>query len=333
MRRLTLVLLLIILSFPTSIFSQNKDLEFKFDTRFDFDYIRDNIDSTKDNSGINGKYLKLILNGKINDKFSYKFRHRLYLNATDTYRGYFNQTDWAYINYNATERWSFSAGKQVVAIGTYEYDYAPIDIYFWSDFWENIICYQLGISANYTTKKHSLGFQITNSPFAKANLSSTYAYNLIWYGDMDWFKTIYSANMIEYDKGKFVNYIALGNQFNYKNLGFELDYINRTSDKANNHFNNFTLIGNLKYNFKNASFFVKSGYDQNKSQSPDILNPYDIIVKPGTDYRYYGFGAEYYPIKGSKDIRLHAFWSLNNKETNNQNFNIGVRWQMKVLDI
>lgn len=333
MRQLSWALLVIIMSLSYNTYSQNKNLEFKFDARFDADYKTDNIDTTDNISGLNGKYLKLILNGELNDRFSYKFRHRLYLNANEEYRGFFNQTDWAYINYKPSDNLILSAGKQVVAIGGYEYDYAPIDVYFWSDFWENIICYQLGASITYVNPKHSIGFQVTNSPFSKSNLSSIYAYNLMWYGDFDWFKTIYSFNMIEYEKTQFVNYIALGNQFNYKDLRFELDYINRTSSKSDKQFSNFSLIGNLYYKFDQFAFFFKGGYDQNKSQSFGILKPYDMVVKPGVEYSFYGLGVEYYPIKNNNDIRLHAFWVKNNNLILNHNFNIGIRWQMKVLDI
>lgn len=337
MRKLVVSLLAIGLVISNSLFAQDqhKKITLKFDTRFDAQYQSSTEDSINDASGINGKYLKIIVNGEINDKFSYNFRQRLYLNAYEGYKGYFNATDWAYLNYNINENFTLSAGKQVVAIGGFEYDYAPIDMYFWSDFWENVVCYQLGASINFKSlnKKHNLGFQITNSPFAQEAMSNIYSYNLIWYGDFDWFKTIYSTNMVEYQKGYFINYIALGNQFKVDRFTLEVDYMNRASAKQDNFFSDFSLIGNLIFKVNNKiNIFAKGGYDQNKAQDRGVSFAYDRFVKPGAKYCFYGLGAEYFPIKDSKDVRLHAYWATNNANPKYNNFNLGIRWQMKVLE-
>ena len=48
--------------------------------------------------------------------------------------GFFNATDWFYVDYKPTEQWTLSAGKQVIDIGGWEYDYAPINLYYCSEF-------------------------------------------------------------------------------------------------------------------------------------------------------------------------------------------------------
>lgn len=56
-------------------------------------------------------------------------RHRL--NKKNNDASFFDATDWLYLAYRK-DNWELSAGKQVVAIGGYEYDAAPIDLYFCS---------------------------------------------------------------------------------------------------------------------------------------------------------------------------------------------------------
>ena len=337
-------LLLLINLLPLFSFSQdiNPKVRLKFDTRFDFEtWVPTNKDSNTVSS-INGKYFNIIVDGEINEKFSYNYRQRFSMNAVDNFQlagkenmSNFHSIDWAYLNYKMNDAFTLSAGKQVVMIGGWEYDYAPIDQFFWSDFWNNVYCYELGAMINYTSpnQNHNLGFQISNSPFSTKNLSSLYSYNMIWYGNMDWFKTIYSVNMVEYQKGHFINYIVLGNKFNVGNFSLELDLMNRVSSEQSNFFDDYSIIGNGIYNInKKLRVFAKAGYDQNKAQNPQEIFVYDRYVVPGTEYLFYGIGMEYFPIKDKKDVRIHAFWASNNADVKYNTFNIGVRWQMKVLE-
>lgn len=153
-----------------------------------------------------------------------------------------------------------------------------------------------------TDDRHTIGFQITNSPFSTQTLQSICSYNLIWYGNFNGFYSIYSLNRIEYEKDR---YITLGNKFS---------------------------ISNLKYPVNNRiKLLVKTGYDENKAQEPTALFIYDRYVEPGTEHFFYGAGVEYFPISNSKDVRIHAVWASNNDLFQYHTFNVGVRWQMNVL--
>lgn len=334
MRKIYSILLLMLL--PLYLLSQDVDpkVRLRFDSRFDYTIKAFSSINNSPLSSFDGKFLNILLDGKINEKFSYNYRQRLILDGLKDYRSFFNATDWIYLTYHINNNFSFSAGKQVVAIGGYEYDAAPIDEYFWSEFWDNVICYQFGATLNFKSdnEKHILGFQIANSPFSKKSLESLYAYNLIWYGNMDWFKTIYSVNMMEYENEEFINYIALGNRFEVSNFALELDLMNRYSPRQRDFFADYSIIGKLNYRlFDKLNVFLKSGYDINKAQKPYSSFIYDRFVVPGTEYFFCGLGLEYFPIKNSDDVRVHAFWAANN-ETDYQTFNIGLRFRMKVLE-
>ena len=162
------------------------------------DYQREYIDGNaiKDNCGFKGQYLNIRMDGRLSDKVTYSYRQRL--NKSQEDYNFFNATDWLYVVYQATDNWALSGGKQVVAIGGYEYDRAPIDIYFGSEYWNNIPCYQWGVSATYSFSegKDQLLAQVCQSPFDLPE-NDIYSYNFMWYGSHGWFNTMYSVNMIE----------------------------------------------------------------------------------------------------------------------------------------
>ena len=303
------------------------------------DYQGDNVDGKQigANSGFKGKYVNVILFGNISKSFSYSYRQRL--NKAHADQSFFDATDWAYLTYHATEHLSFSAGKQVVGIGGFEYDRAPIDLYFCSEFWNNIPCYQLGVSASYTTKsgKDKFTFQVCESPF---NLPDEvmYGYNLMWYGSHNWFNTIWSVNMFEYLPKEYIYYISLGNEFCLgRNTRLRVDFMNRATNNQPFFFKNYSIIGELAHNIKDkVNLFAKAAHDVNKTS---IIGDYCIL--PGTELTRVGAGIEFYPLpKGNKAIRLHATYCYTFGENGNPAgtslpeeslFSIGLKWKIDIL--
>jgi hypothetical protein len=317
-------------------------ISIKFDVRADGIY--NNYGMFKEGStekfGFSGRYLNFAIAGNISDKFSYSFRYRINQDNGNP-KDFFGSVDWVYLAYQINKNFSISAGKEVVAVGGYEYDKAPIDVYFWSDFWNNLDPpFRFGTSFNFHSSdgNHTLKLQVTDSPFCKESLQGLFAYNLLWYGKINWFETIYSVNFLEYEKGEFINYIALGNKFNFDWFSWELDYTNRASFKQDNFFADFSVVSNMNFAVGDHwNLFVKGGYDQNKAQEGTVerVFAYDRYVAPGTQYAFYGAGVEFYPIKSLKNLlRVHAFVYGNNAggaQSQLLSFNIGVRWQMKVF--
>ena len=80
--------------------------------------------------------------------------------------------------------------------------------------------------------------------------------------------------------------------------------------------------------------FGKATYDMNKD------NVADYCVLPGTELTRVGAGVEYFPLKESRDIRLHGgysyAWGKNGNPGgtvgNDQSFvSVGVTWKMSIL--
>lgn len=324
---------------------KQQPISIKFDVRADWEYHHFGEEDIDDESGFAGKFLNFILDGNINDQFSYHFRYRF--NKFNTMQDFFEATDWAYLNYDINKNWRLSAGKQVIAIGGYEYDKAPIDVYFYSDFCNYLpACYEFGISGQYTTNdgRNTILFQISNSPFTSKSIrfEGLYAYNLMWYGNYGVFNSMYSVNLIEYKPNRYINYIALGNQFNAGPVCIELDYTNRYGG-GKNFFNDFTVVGKVNYSILNrVNIFAKGGFDYNNAQDFSTMDlmpgqtfydvAWDLAVLPGTHYGFYGAGVEFFPMKNSHNVRLHAYWCSSTANTKAHNVGIGFRWRLNAFE-
>ena len=286
------------------------------------------------NTGFRGKQFNLRLNGNINDSWSYVYRQRMGKPNGDA--SYFDAVDHINLTYT-TGAWSFTGGKQTVAVGGYEYDRAPIDFYFGSEYWYNMACYQWGVNAKYNFGNESndaLTLQVVQSSFRSVN-PSMLSYNLLWTGSYGWLDILHSVNMLEYQPGKFVNFIALGYQFNMGDFKLQLDWMNR-ADVEHFGFDDFSLMADLSWGAsEKLNVFAKATYDVNKD------NVADLCVLPGTEVTRVGAGVEYFPIKDSQDVRFHAgycySWGTNTNPTegalwDNHSFvSVGVTWKMSVL--
>ncbi len=320
---------------------ENEIVRLGIEARLDYqqEYIGgDKIYST---SGFKGKFLNIRMDGNLGAGFSYSYRQRL--NKPNKDVSVFDATDWIHMTYTRNN-WSVSAGKQVVGIGGYEYDAAPIDLYFNSEYWHNLTCYQVGVSGTYTTSdmKDRFMFQFCQSPFRPYDINpenrEMFAYNAMWYGSHGFFSSIWSVNMIEYVPGRFINYIALGNRFSVGDFTIDLDIMNRAVNRKDFFGKDMSFMFNFSWSpVESLNIFAKYTHDFNDS---DEIG--DWCVTPGTNVKRVGCGLEFFPIKGSKDLRFHLNYcytdGVNGSETGalqpHQNIvDAGVTWRMNMLRI
>ena len=340
MKQTLLTVLLALIS--TCLLAQENELvTLRIETRFD--YMQEYLDGDKidASSGFKGRYLNIRMDGNITDGLSYSYRQRL--NKPNGDVSFFDATDWLTLTYTR-KNWSWSTGKQVVGIGGFEYDRAPIDLYFCSEYWNNIPCYQLGVSGAYTTSdgKDKVMLQFCESPFKKnaANISGKemFAYNLMWYGSHEWFSSIWSANMIEYLPGKFISYIALGNRFTFGEFVIELDIMNRALNARDFIGKDMSFMGEIQWHPSDKlNIFARMSHDFNSTDEAG-----DWSVTPGTRITRIGGGIEYYPIRNSSDLRLHLNCcytdGVNGSETGALKplqtiLDAGITWKMNMLNI
>lgn len=324
--------------------SQPSDTEsetgiFKFDATTRVDWQIDRMDDKTDDSqtGFKGKYLMFRIDGEIANGLTYSWRQRL--NKSNENQSLFESTDWLYANYY-TNGWNFQAGKEVVAIGGWEYDRFPADLYGCSVFWMNIPCFQLGASVGYdVTAADRLTVQATQSPFHANATSNSYSYNLMWTGTHGLFQSLWSVNLLEYTPGHYINYISLGNRFTMDKFTLELDLMNRAASHQAFWAKDCSVVAELAYKPAAAwRIHAKATYDVNHSGTDA-----DLTVANGTELTMMGGGLEYYPIRGNRNsLRLHAAayyaWGKNSNTAdlmqNKTLFaNVGVTWNMNILNI
>lgn len=277
------------------------------EARLDYERTWTDGHAMNDNSGFVGKYIAIKAQGTIMPGLTYTWRQRLSRVPSDG--SFWSQTDMMNLSYKYKD-WDFGAGKQVVAIGGYEYDQAPINLFSPNLFICNVECYQFGVSAGYQIGKHDhLTAQISQSLFASPTDRNLYAYNLMWNGSHRFgshvnLETIWSVNEIEYEHHKYANYVALGNQVTlFDKWIVTIDAMTRTYPD-NNAFKNNTFMGQVSYDFTPKFRLTgKVSYDCNRGVNQ---TKYTEVAR-GTQYTMFGGVAEYCPVKNARNLlRLHA---------------------------
>ena len=305
-----------------------------------FDYLNQALAGEKIDaaSGFKVRYFNLRIDGQITPKFTYSWRQRF--NRMNTASDFAHNTDWLHLTYRPTKNWAISGGKQVLMIGGWEYDRAPIDLYFCSEYWNNVACYQLGASVAFTTNKgnDTLTFQACQSPYDTSD-TDYYAYNLYWMGSHGCYTALHSLNFSQYAPGKYDAYVVLGNQFKFGDATIQLDLMNRGVSARELLFQNFSIMGEASYLIADrVNIFAKVSYDKVGEEYP--AGP--LFLFPGTEMTRVGGGVEYYPLggKGNRDVRLHAAYAYNFGNNTNpagtaldkgSYLTVGITWKIDVM--
>lgn len=309
--------------------------DFYFETRVAHEtHAIDGTGVISNDTGFRGQWLNMRLDGEIAPGLTYSYRQR-FTKATDV--RFFDATDWIHIDWKAMDKLSLSAGKQVVAIGGYEYDRAPIDLYYCSEFWNNIACYQMGVSATYNVSENdALLAQFCNSPFRGWIGNNTYALNLMWYGNHGFWETMWSFNTMENVNDTVMNYIALGNRFNFtKKLRLDVDLMTRSTYQDISLFDSMSLMTEFSAMVGEGSrVFAKYTFDKNDAVYDDVM------VHPGTWMNMVSAGAEFNLLKQNRDaLRFFCVAAYNFGDNANPDgtkmggetfIQAGLKWKMRI---
>lgn len=300
----------------------NHFTKLKLEARADAQYFSHTNDAP-DEFGFQGRYFNILVGGNITPEMSYYFRQRIVANGGSV--NLFDNTDFLYLNYAPSKNLFVRLGKDALAVGGYEYDAPPIDVLFSTQYWDNYYCFQLGASAGYKTDdgNHLFMAQIANSPYVYTGapaapgistpaLSGLFGYSLYWAGSLgEHVKTLWSFNAFERERGTFMGYLALGQQFTFGDFDIYVDFMHHNLG-LDDWGKNFGLVSRANWHIGSEwTVFAKGSYEQNRSEQ-DILNynhgqsSYDCLVQAGHTYCRYGGGVEYRPAF-CPSVRLHAY--------------------------
>ena len=282
----------------------------------------------------NMRQLRIEAKGRVNDWLSYRWRQRL--NRSNDGNGMVdnlpNSIDLAYIAVQLNEKFSLTAGKQCAAYGGFEFDANPIEIYQYSEIINNMSNFMTGVTLTYDmTPTQQWQLQILDS--RNDSQEDTYGhgleesrlplvYTLNWNANMfdNAWQTRWSASIMEETHGKYMYYVALGNQFNfsercnmYVDLMSSFEQVDRKGIMTNLFGGQGNFGGHNMYNAMYNSLVAKFNYRikpkwnvfvKGMLESAGIYEDSDDVAVG--NYRTslgYVAGVEYYPM----DTNLHFF--------------------------
>jgi hypothetical protein len=267
-----------------------------------------------------GDDLNIDINGYISPQFSYSFNHRIASSYYGEASG-FDATNWLTLTYE-TGDFAFTAGKDALLMGSFEYDAYDLDAYceMNSAFYNMFDCWQWGATAAwYPAENHEILFQFANSPYADGE-PALFSYAAGWRGAWDIYESYWTVNMWQTAPGEYIKSINLGNRFHLGGFTIDLDLCSR-ADAFDGLLNDVSLMCSPAYEFGEwGRAFIKAGWERMENE--------DYYGYAG-DNIIYGGGFEYFPLKENKDIRLHAVYTHNDYMTGDL-FSIGLTWKMKL---
>ena len=309
----------------------------KFNLYFNMHYALDADFTTGEfeQAAFNMHQFRIEAKGKVTDWLSYRWRQRL--NRGNVGNGMIDNLptsiDYAAIGVRFNKNLSLFAGKQCVAYGGFEYDANPIEIYQYSEMIEYMSNFMTGVTLTYDfNPNQQLAFQILNS--RNSSQESTYGinlensrlplvYTLNWNANMfdNKWQTRYSASVMEEVHGKYMYFLALGNQFNFSekcNMYFDimssLEQVDRKgiitdmcggqgAFNGHNAFNAMynSLVAKVNYRFlPKWNFFAKGMYELASVVKADGAL---TVGNYRTTLGYIG-GIEYYPMESNLHFYL-----------------------------
>jgi hypothetical protein len=269
----------------------------------------------KQNHLVNAHLANLYVNAQLTESLSFHWRVRF----SKWYGGQslINSSDFLYLKWQPFEHLRFKAGRECLYIGGYEYEQAPIDIFYTSEFCNNVAPYKFTATVDIVGENDTIGFQVGETPFGKKGvLLST-----MWTGNHGFFESLWSLNAGENLDGSYSWLIGLGNKFHLtENLTFFLDYTDRLHGGL---LKDFTLVPKLTYR---PCSWLRTRLEGSIDYNDSGISNYRITAADACQYFCSipdkfrcvnaGIQLEFFPFKPlGDDLRFHI--AYNHRNTHN----------------
>lgn len=227
----------------------------------------------------------------------------------------FTWCDWANLTYSFGN-FFITAGKDILSIGGFEFEDYDFDVHpdLSSSLWNNFVCYQWGGKVGFLNEDETQGlsFQLMSSPYSVRPFEGgLLSYSLQYRGAFGPLSLIYSTNLIGNGDG-YDWVFSLGNQLEAGDFTFGVDVSNKVSDEFAILRNGICAYAKAMYTPSDKwEFLLKGGMD--RATSDIIEKSGDIVFFNSPAYDSYSFGgaAHWFPLRDSKDLRLHAAAAYN----------------------
>lgn len=138
----------------------------------------------------------------------------------------------ANVTIKPNEHWNIVLGKQMMLNGSWEFDYNPMEVFFYSYGGDYLQAFQTGAAAIWTKGDHMLAYQltkVTDDNFRLKGYTNGFNNSAYWMGSMfdGVWNTSYSYNLTNAGKGKLLNCFMIGNQIKAGGIKLELDYMHQ----------------------------------------------------------------------------------------------------------
>jgi hypothetical protein len=207
------------------------------------------------NSQFKANELRMEIIGKVTDRLKVRFRDVYSRSAgdaatTDLLR---KSIDIATLEYEVNPKFYLMGGKMIGDWGGYEFDGNPSNIIVFNEWINNGDLFLMGIKASYLiSPNHKFSFQTVNSSSRSFDYSygntpdiqaskAPLGYSANWNGTFfsGKFSTKWSYSLFNLAKNKYMNFIAIGNQYKTSKMALKYDFkysiedIDRTSIISN----------------------------------------------------------------------------------------------------
>ncbi|MBL7857580.1 MAG: hypothetical protein JNM57_07815 [Cyclobacteriaceae bacterium] len=203
------------------------------------------VDGEYTQSRFKNEQFRLEIRGQVHEKVYFRFRDR-YTRAqtSESIDNLSRSVDLAFVRFDISKQFSITAGKMCADWGAWEFDWNPIDIYEYSDIVEYADNFLTGVGFTYTpSNRNQWTFQILDSRTKSfdelygvsqplyTESKAPLAFVANWRGRLFdgkvntiWSYSLFNEAQDADGKGANMNYIALGNEFNFGKFRFIYDF-------------------------------------------------------------------------------------------------------------
>ena len=252
------------------------------------------------------------------------------------------------VQYKPMENLKFVVGKQVMLQGSWEFEYNPIDIFYYSLMGNHIQGFVTGGAAHYTVGKQHMALQVSkvvDSDYTWNGSKNAWNATLYYAGNIgnEFYKPIWSYTYTYAGNNKSLHNFMIGNQFNINRLKLECDLMaqnsfrhyrseNESAADIQRKTSEYSIVGFAEYAFPGDKFLLagKYAYDKRKdAESNDVITKEQTIsmqlrYKLSQKYGLTLHGAAAYRISDTPEKYQYSFSDIDKKM-----FNIGITWDFK----